>query len=224
MGASKKIMEMFLMNISNDINISTARFANVAFSDGSLLHGFNQRLLKNQPIVAPNDISRYFVTPKESGELCLLSCIFGYNRDIYFPKLEESLHAQKFSDIAINFLKKNGLSPAYCDDEEEARNFNFNKNKNLWPILLSSSDTTGEKEIEEFYTLDETIDFSQYNSIGVVKNELHQNDHKLNQFEIDLEELYVNGQWTKKDLVKIFNNILENFNYEDKGKYLDSKM
>ena len=100
MGASKRIMEMFLMRRSLQMDISTARFANVAFSDGSLLHGFNQRLEKRQPIVAPNDVRRYFVTPKESGELCLMSCIFGGNRDIFFPKLSEELHLISFADIA----------------------------------------------------------------------------------------------------------------------------
>ena len=106
MGASKRIMEMFLIKESNEIPISTARFANVAFSDGSLLHGFNQRILKRQPIAAPNDVRRYFVTPKESGELCLLSCIFGNNRDIFFPKLNENLNLIRFSDIAKKYLEK----------------------------------------------------------------------------------------------------------------------
>jgi len=121
MGASKRIMEMFLMRRSQDINISTARFANVAFSDGSLLHGFNQRLEKRQPIVAPKDVRRYFVTPKESGELCLMSCIFGDNRDIFFPKLSEKLHLISFADIAVKYLEQKGLEPVLCSDEDEAR-------------------------------------------------------------------------------------------------------
>ena len=113
MGASKRIMEMFLMRKSKDIAISTARFANVAFSDGSLLHGFNQRIQKQQPIVAPSDIKRYFVTPQESGELCLMSCIFGENRDIFFPKLSEALHLITFANIAIKYLQERGLSLFY---------------------------------------------------------------------------------------------------------------
>lgn len=127
MGASKRIMEMFLMRRSTDIEISTARFANVAFSDGSLLHGFNQRIQKRQPIVAPNDIKRYFVVPQESGELCLMSCIFGENRDIFFPKLSESLHLITFAEIAVNYLKQLGYEPYICSSEEEARQF-FNSN------------------------------------------------------------------------------------------------
>ena len=121
MGASKRIMEMYLMRISKDITISTARFANVAFSDGSLLHGFNQRIQKKQPIVAPNDIKRYFVIPQEAGELCLASCILGENRDIFFPKLDESLHLISFADIAVKYLKNLGYEPYLCDTEDEAR-------------------------------------------------------------------------------------------------------
>ena len=128
MGASKRIMEMFVNRRSKDINVSMARFANVAFSDGSLLHGFNKRIEKKQPIVAPNDIRRYFVIPQESGELCLMSCIFGENRDVFFPKLNENLNLIKFSDIAVLYLKQKGLEPVICDTEEEARNY-FNKNK-----------------------------------------------------------------------------------------------
>ena len=121
MGASKRIMEMFVMRKSQRINVSMARFANVAFSDGSLLHGFNQRIEKRQPIVAPNDIKRYFVTPQESGELCLMSCIFGENRDIFFPKLSEDLHLISFADIAVKYLKDKGFEPYLCKDEDEAR-------------------------------------------------------------------------------------------------------
>ena len=121
MGASKRIMEMFLMRKSLDIEISTARFANVAFSDGSLLHGFDRRLEKKQPIVAPNDIRRYFVTPQESGELCLMSSIFGSNRDIFFPKLNDSLHLISFADIAVKYLAEKGYKPYICQDEDEAR-------------------------------------------------------------------------------------------------------
>ena len=123
MGASKRIMEMFLMRRSEQINISTARFANVAFSDGSLLHGFNQRILKKQPIVAPNDVKRYFVIPKESGELCLMSCLLGENRDIFFPKLDENLNLISFADIAIKYLKSRDIEPYLCKDEGEARTF-----------------------------------------------------------------------------------------------------
>ena len=147
MGASKRIMEMFLMRGSLDIEISTARFANVAFSDGSLLHGFDQRIKKLQPIVAPNDIKRYFITPKESGILCLMSCIFGKNRDIFFPKLLESLHLRSMADIAVSYIKNEGYEPFLCNDEEEARRLiKTLPSEGKWPCLFFSSDTTGEKD------------------------------------------------------------------------------
>ena len=170
MGASKRIMEDFLARRSEEICISTARFANVAFSDGSLLHGFNQRLSKLQPIVAPNDIRRYFVTPQESGELCLMSCIFGDNLDIFFPKLDENLDLITFSEIAEKYLKSKGYIPHICTNEDEARKLSSSlPEKKMWPCLFTQSDTTGEKDFEEFYTLDEEIDLERFQKIGIVK-------------------------------------------------------
>ncbi|HCN7631569.1 TPA: UDP-N-acetylglucosamine 4,6-dehydratase, partial [Escherichia coli] len=165
MGASKRIMEMFLMRKSEYISISTARFANVAFSDGSLLHGFRQRLTKKQPIVAPDDIKRYFLSPQESGELCLMSCIFGDNRDIFFPKLNESLHLITFADIAIKYLKQCNYEPYLCNSEEEARKLvKILPNQGKWPCLLTKSDTTGEKDFEEFFTEKEKLDMNCFES------------------------------------------------------------
>src|SRR5690606_2701565 len=150
MGASKRIMEMYLMQLSQQISISTARFANVAFSDGSLLHGFNQRLQKKQPLVAPNDVKRYFVIPKESGELCLMSCIFGENRDIFFPTLSKNLHLITFAEIAIKYLAEIGYEPYLCKDEDEARALiETLPQEGKWPCLFTTSDTTGEKDFEE---------------------------------------------------------------------------
>ena len=172
MGASKRIMEMFLMRKSEQIAISTARFANVAFSDGSLLHGFNQRIQKRQPIVAPNDIKRYFVTPQESGELCLMSCIFGENRDIFFPKLSEALDLISFADIAVKYLKQQGYEPHLCENEGEARELAKTlPEQGKWPCLFTGSDTTGEKDFEEFFTDNETLDMQRFNNLGVIKNE-----------------------------------------------------
>lgn len=173
MGASKRIMEMFLMRKSEQIAISTARFANVAFSDGSLLHGFNQRIQKRQPIVAPNDIKRYFVTPQESGELCLMSCIFGENRDIFFPKLSEALHLISFADIAVKYLEQLGYEPHLCDSEEEARQLaHMLPEQGKWPCLFTASDTTGEKDFEEFFTDKEELDMSRFENLGIIKMSL----------------------------------------------------
>ena len=225
MGASKRIMEMFLMRKSKQIEISTARFANVAFSDGSLLHGFNQRLAKNQPIVAPSDIKRYFVTPQESGELCLMSCIFGENRDIFFPKLSEALHLITFADIAVKYLKSRGFEPYLCVNEEEARELAHSlPAKGLWPCLFTPSDTTGEKDFEEFFTDNECLDMDKFESLGIIKNEAVFDEELLTHFEKMIFQYKQDKAWTKDDIVKLFFEMLPNFGHKEVGKYLDSKM
>ena len=225
MGASKRIMEMFLMRRSEDINISTARFANVAFSDGSLLHGFNQRINKRQPIAAPSDIKRYFVTPKESGELCLMSCIFGENRDIFFPKLSESLHLITFSEIAVKYLKYIGYDAYMCSSEQEARDLvKTLPEQGKWPCLFTKSDTTGEKDFEEFYTNEESLDMDKFKNIGVIKNKLDYDVNKLNNFEDIINELKFTESWNKKLILKEFFNMIPSLKYTDTGKYLDGKM
>ncbi|WP_031425072.1 UDP-N-acetylglucosamine 4,6-dehydratase [Flavimarina sp. Hel_I_48] len=225
MGASKRIMEMFLMRRSESISISTARFANVAFSDGSLLHGFNQRIQKKQPIVAPSDVKRYFVTPQESGELCLMSCIFGENRDIFFPKLSEDLHLISFADIAVKYLAQLGYEPYVCKTEEEARNLveTLPKDKK-WPCFFTTSDTTGEKDFEEFFTDDETLDLERFESLGVIKNEVNVETNKLKYFETHINALRASGTWSKTDVLNIFHTMIPDFGHKETGKYLDSKM
>lgn len=225
MGASKRIMEMFLMRRSKEINISTARFANVAFSDGSLLHGFNQRIQKKQPIVAPNDIKRYFVIPQESGELCLMSCIFGENRDVFFPKLSESLHLITFAEIAIKFLKQLGYEPFLCKDENEARNLmDTLPQEGKWPCLFTESDTTGEKDFEEFYTDKEVLDMERFVNLGVIKNELNIEENQLNLFTSSIDAMKKNAKWNKEEIVKLFHALIPNFGHKETGKYLDAKM
>jgi len=225
MGASKSIMEMFVNRRSKEINISMARFANVAFSDGSLLYGLDKRLQKFQPIVAPNDIRRYFIVPKEAGELCLMSCLFGENRDIFFPKLSENLHLITFSDIALRYLKHKGLKPYICKTEREAREaiqkLDLTK---LWPCLFTNSDTTGEKAFEEFFTETETLDLNRFQNIGVIKNELNYNQDKLDHFENTIERFMSQKSWNKRDIISLFSDTIPNFEYKDIGKYLDSKM
>ena len=233
MGASKRIMEMFLMRRSEQIEISTARFANVAFSDGSLLHGFNQRILKRQPIVAPNDVKRYFVIPKESGELCLMSCLLGENRDIFFPKLSENLHLISFSDIAIKYLKSRGYEPYFCIDENEARCFfsdsttqqlNNSTDKPYWPCLFTPSDTTGEKDFEEFFTDKETLDLNRFENLGIIKNTPDYDLDKINHFETEINKMKARGSWEKQEIVDLFFEMIPDFGFEEKGRFLDSKM
>lgn len=225
MGASKRIMEMFLMRRSREISISTSRFANVAFSDGSLLHGFNQRIQKRQPIVAPSDVKRYFVTPQESGELCLMSCIFGENRDIFFPKLNENLHLISFADIAVKYLDNLGYEPLLCNSEDEARLLvNTLPQEKKWPCFFTTSDTTGEKDFEEFFTDQETLDLDRFHNLGVIKNELKIEEEKLELFERAISSLRNAGGWEKSDILDLFHKMIPDFGHKETGKYLDSKM
>jgi FlaA1/EpsC-like NDP-sugar epimerase len=225
MGASKRIMELFLMRRSLEIPVSTARFANVAFSDGSLLYSFNRRLEKRQPIVAPKDIKRYFVTPKESGELCLMSAIFGDNRDIFFPKLSEKLHLITFADIAVKYLRMRGYEPYLCESEEEARELvKTLPQKGKWPCLFTISDTTGEKDFEEFYTDENVIDWDRFNGIGIIKNEPVFDEEKLNHFMNEIERMKNTLNWSKKEIVELFEYMLPEFKHLERGKYLDEKM
>jgi FlaA1/EpsC-like NDP-sugar epimerase len=225
MGASKRIMEMFLMRESLTQNISMARFANVAFSDGSLLYGFNKRLSKQQPISAPNDIRRYFLTPNESGELCLLSGLFGKNRDIFFPKLSKKLNLISFSEIAVEYLGFHGYEAYECKSEDEARN----KAKDLiankkWPCYFFESDTTGEKDFEEFYTEHEDLDMGRFHAVGVIRNEPDFDGDKLDEFMKGIHTLRKNGSWTKDEIVRLYYLLLPEFSHKETGKYLDQRM
>ena len=225
MGASKRIMEIFLMRESLNQDISMARFANVAFSDGSLLHGFNQRFSKRQPFAAPNDVRRYFVTPQESGELCLLSGLLGNNRDIFFPKLSEKLHLVTFSEIAVRYLRERGYEPYECESEDEVRDRAEELiAKKQWPCYFFKSDTTGEKDFEEFFTDNEDLDMDRFESVGVIKNQPEFDNAKLDNFMSGIEDLRKKGTWTKDDIVKWYFELLPEFDHKETGKYLDQRM
>lgn len=225
MGASKRIMEMFLYYYSEKIKTSTARFANVAFSDGSLLYGFQQRLIKNQPIAAPNDVARYFITQQEAGELCLMSALLGENREIFFPKLTDELKSMAFHEIATRFLEQHGYDPVECNSEEEARlRVDELKRKKKWPCYFSSSNTTGEKEIEEFYSEGEEVDLDRFESIGVVKNSYVASESTLKYFLSQTENMKKKENWTRNDLINLFKEVLPNFDHREKEKFLDEKM
>jgi FlaA1/EpsC-like NDP-sugar epimerase len=225
MGASKRIMEMFLMQASSDISVSTARFANVAFSDGSLLYGLTKRLEKCQPIAAPHDVRRYFLTPQESGELCLIACLFGDNRDIFFPKLSEELDLISISEIATRFLKQKGYDAYLCTSENEARELvHVLPAKGKWPCYFSSSDTTGEKATEEFFTESEELDMLRFQSLGIIKQQLISNEDVLLNFEKSISALKADLKWKKQDLISLFERTIESFNHSSTGKFLDGKM
>jgi FlaA1/EpsC-like NDP-sugar epimerase len=225
MGASKRIMEMFLMRESMTQPISMARFANVAFSDGSLLHGFNQRFAKRQPISAPNDVRRYFVTPQESGELCLLSCLLGDNRDIFFPKLSEKLHLITFSEIAVRYLQQLGFEPYECATEDEARDRAGELiAQKKWPCYFFKSDTTGEKDFEEFFTDKETLNMARFESVGIIKNAPGFDAVMLQHFTDTLTTIRAKLSWDKAELVDLFNEMIPDFAHKETGKYLDGRM
>jgi FlaA1/EpsC-like NDP-sugar epimerase len=224
MGASKRIMEMFLMRRSLELPISTARFANVAFSDGSLLYGFNRRIEKEQPLAAPNDVRRYFVTPQESGELCLMSCLLGENRDIFFPKLDD-INLITFSEIAERYLESLGFEPVQCETEDEARRcVKELKAQKKYPVYFFKSDTTGEKNFEEFYTEKENVDMNRFKTIGVIKNEPLYDEQRLNLFTETIHGLRENNKWFRSEVIDLFNQMIPEFNHQETGKFLDGRM
>lgn len=225
MGASKRIMEMFLMRRSLELSLSTARFANVAFSDGSLLYGFNRRMEKGQPLAAPNDVRRYFVTPQESGELCLLSCLLGENRDVFFPKLDHDLNLITFSEIAERYLRNLGYEPVQCATENEARSRVAElKAKRCYPVYFFASDTTGEKDFEEFYTERETLDLGRFAALGVIKNEPAYDEERLARFTEAVAAFRARGVWSRRELIDLFNYMIPEFDHKETGKFLDGRM
>ena len=223
MGGSKKIMEDMIMTYSQKFPVTTARFANVAFSNGSLPQGFLERISKKQPISAPNDVTRYFVSPEESGQICLLACILGNTGEIYFPKLREE-QVMTFSNIAFKLLEANGYDLDYCSSEEEAVKKSLNGFDNKYPVYFSGSNTTGEKPYEEFYTKDETVSLNKYQALGVVVKLKPRKISEVNELFNKLNKAFDNKMTSKKDIVTIMKNFLINFDHQELGKSLDSKM
>lgn len=225
MGASKSLMEKALFNSNSDVAVSMARFANVAFSDGSLLHGFRKRYEKRQPITAPIDITRYFMTEAEAGQLCLFSCLFGNHGEIFFPRDDEEIRLIGFASIAENFLINHGFSVKSFSSEQEARdNASTCIDDGMWPCYFFKTDTTGEKPYEEFYTGNETLDYSRYSDIGViVPNYENKTDIQKN-IKDDFTRLSNNIHWEKSDIVDLVEYYISSFKHHEKNKYLDEKM
>jgi len=225
MGASKRIMEMFLMRGSENVKVSSARFANVAFSDGSLPFSWKKRIEKHQPIAAPNDIRRYFVTDQEGALLCLLSAFFGENRDVFFPKLSDKLHLTTFQSIAEKYLTSLGYEPYPCETEDEARaKASELPSQGKWPCYFFESNTTGEKDFEEFYTDKEQVDWKRFHDAGVIKTEIAWDKDKLNHFSDTIARMLAAGRWQKTELVDLFNQTLDVFSHTEKFRYLDDRM
>lgn len=225
MGASKKIMEYLILAYSEKIKITTARFANVAFSNGSLLFGFTQRILKNQPLSSPSNIKRYFVSPQESGELCLLACLLGNNGEIFFPKLGEE-HMKTFSEIAEKYLTVIGYAPNYCSSEEEARQKAtlLNPRSESYPVYFFESDTSGEKTFEEFFTADELLDTTSFRQLGVIKNADRFSMEKTLTVIDQIEQLFRNEHLRKDEVIAELSKILPTFHHIETGKNLDQRM
>jgi len=226
MGASKKLMEELLMAYSGKLKITTARFANVAFSNGSLPQGFIERLNRMQPWSCPLGIRRFFVSPQESGELCLIASVLGKSGDIIFPKLDEEKDLISFDAIALNLLKYLGLTPDYCSTEAEARmkSMHLSGNSTLYPVYFFETDTSGEKPYEEFYSAGETIDNEKFINLGVIKGSSERCISEVDGILMELKTLFDSGKVTKAEVVEILKQWLPNFDHIEKGKGLDSKM
>jgi nucleoside-diphosphate-sugar epimerase len=225
MGASKRIMELFLMRRSGSVPVSTARFANVAFSDGSLPYGFNRRMEKAQPLAAPNDVKRFFMTPKESGELCLLSSLLGGNRDVFFPKPQEGFDLIGFDEIAVRYLRARGYEAVPCGSEEEARaRVEELRARRAWPVYFFASDTSGEKEFEEFHTERDTLDLGRFEAIGLILNEPIFPAAALERFESAIASMRERGGWERSELVELFKSLVPEFAHIERGKFLDQRM
>lgn len=224
MGASKRIMEDLIMAYRPYFKVTTARFANVAFSNGSLPASFFDRMMKNQPLVAPNDVKRYFVSMKESGQICMLACILGENGEVFFPKLEEE-NMITFSSICDDFVREMGYKKYECSSDEEAKEY---AEKNLpgatYPVVYFKSDTTGEKGYEEFVVSGESCDLDRFDSLGVITESVHREMSDIDKLISDLEHLFRERDFTKSQIIDILKDFLPNFNHEEKSKNLDQKM
>ena len=225
MGASKRIMEDLIFSFSDRFSVKTARFANVAFSNGSLPAGFLDRISKSQPLSAPSDVRRYFVSPEESGQICMLSCMLGANREIFFPKLKEA-QMMTFDEIARNLLKVQGYAVKECDSEEEAIKLagELRSGSKSYPVLFSGSDTSGEKAYEEFYTSDEDKDFDRFRSLGVIMGKQRPDVERLKSLISELEGAFERNDVSKSDIVRIISDYLPDFAHIETGKSLDEKM
>lgn len=222
MGASKSLMEKLILSKKNNFRVSTARFANVAFSNGSLLDGFIYRLHKKQPLSCPEDIKRFFVTPEQSGQICLLATFLGDTGNIFFPKLDFHNDQIYFKDIALDLLKENGFEPYLAQSEKEAKEFDFKRFSDSYPIYFFKTDTSGEKTYEEFFTKDEDYEINKYDSLGFIKTK----DVKISfeDVEADFENVFNNLNLDKSHVISLIKKYIPDFEHIETGKHLDQKM
>ena len=225
MGASKRIMEDLVMAYNDKFKVTTARFANVAFSNGSLPDGWMHRMQKKQPLTAPNDVRRYFVSPEESGQICMMACILGNGGEVFFPKLGED-QMLTFSTICDDFVKTEGFNKKECANDEEAKQYadQMSYSSDTYPVVYFKSDTTGEKAYEEFYVPGEKIDMQRFQALGVVEQTNRHNMADVNAFFEKLEAVFAKDDFTKAQVVEVIKEFIPNFEHEEKGKNLDQKM
>lgn len=225
MGASKRIMEDMIMAYTSKFKVTTARFANVAFSNGSLLVGFIDRMMKKQPLAAPSDVRRYFVSPEESGQICMLACILGHNGETFFPKLGQE-KMMTFSSICDRFLETLGYEKKECVTDDEAKKFaaEMREDSKIYPVVYFKSDTTGEKDYEEFYVPGEKLNMTRFSSLGVIEEVGSRPMQELDVFFEELERIFQEKEFTKSEVVEAIKRFIPNFNHEEKGKNLDQKM
>lgn len=225
MGASKRVMEDMIMAYTSKFKVTTARFANVAFSNGSLLAGFIDRIMKKQPLAAPSDVKRYFVSPEESGQICMLACMLGHNGEIFFPKLGEE-QMITFSSICDKFLETLGYEKKECGTDDEAKVFaaEMSENSKVYPVVYFKSDTTGEKDYEEFYVPGEKLNMNRFSSLGVIEEVKKRPMQELDIFFSELEKLFHESDFSKTEVVAALKRFLPNFEHVEKGKNLDQKM
>ena len=227
MGASKRILEDLVMAYSKEFPVTTARFANVAFSNGSLPDGWLHRLQKRQPLAAPTDVKRYFVSPEESGQICLLACILGNSGEIFFPKLGEE-QMLTFSSICDDFVRANGLSKHLCSSDEEAKKFASERlmvnGESEWPVVYTGSDTTGEKAYEEFYVEGEALNMTRFTSLGVIESSPRHTMVEVDKLFADFKEIFAKDDFTKAEVVDAIRQFIPTFEHVEKGRNLDSKM
>ena len=222
MGASKSLMEKLILSKKNNFRVSTARFANVAFSNGSLLDGFIYRLNKKQPLSCPSDIKRFFVTPEQSGQICLLATFLGETGNIFFPKLDFHKDQIYFKEIALDFLKENGFESELVKSEKEAKNFDFDKYPTKYPIYFFKTDTSGEKTYEEFFTEEEDYEVNKYDSLGFINTP--DIEISFEDVEADFESRFNNPNSQKSDIITIIKKYVPDFMHIETGKHLDQKM
>jgi FlaA1/EpsC-like NDP-sugar epimerase len=225
MGASKRIMEDLIMAYADLFPVTTARFANVAFSNGSLPAGWIERIMKKQPLAAPSDVRRYFVSPAESGQICMLACLLGKSGEIFFPKLNEN-QMKTFSEICDDFIAALGYQKRVFQSDEEAKNYaaSMTPDSHTYPVVYSRSDTTGEKSFEEFFVEGEQINRNRFRTLGVIENVKKRPLQEVNEFFRKLEALFHQPDFTKEDVVMALKTFLPNFEHQEKGKNLDQKM